>query len=362
MAQTLQCREFTKNDGGVYGGANEVTVAKPGAPYQVAGGQCAFMPYVGHPGVPDPSMPFVIFEQGWINDQSLWACKAGPTGDYFVTTTATIFACQAVTNPVDTVPASLVAPTNIFAIARRGFGLAKTLYFDYRVCNVDATDGLNVGYFPSDANPDPSKPNIAYKTISPGSCMDLGLKSYLYVQASSQSGNRNVYYERFPAGTFAVQFPPPVSPAPNRPPSLLPPGVLPPGAQDWTATCAPIPQKSGAKGQAAFDLTCSVSGLPDWGHYRICFGAGFVELKDGTRTDWPYKLISTTLNDQPTANPVEPTDGTNPRFNAVDEPTCRDYYSVNSIGVLVGGAPPTWDATKVKAVHMSASSIQPIVD
>ena len=365
IAQTLECGAFsTQTDHGRYGDAIEVNATRSnvtpalGAEYVVAGGRCNFSPYIGTPGQPDPNAGIVINWEKPIDGNDGFSCKAKTLDQNgYILTSVTLYACRIVIKPIEQQQPSLLAPTNVFVIARRGHGIKKRFSYDYRVCNSDASSMLNVRYSHADARRKRKNPQIDEITIGPGKCVELGAKSYIHVQ-SGTNPQQSVFYERFPAGTFPVVYPPPVSLVSDRPTTVTAPGTPPDGSPEIApVSCAPIPDAKRGRDEPTFTHYCKLP-VSDWGHYRVCFGKEYVELRDGRRESWPYKYMVVAINEKPNSRPGNiATDGTDPRFNATNPETCRDYYDVNSAILLLVGGPPPWNPENIKSIHMSISPI-----
>lgn len=345
-APRLQCDSFTAQDAqGRYGDAVEVQVSRansrPPMPtdFKVIGGKCDFQ---AHDAVPD------MVRINW--QKSLpdgFSCKAGPAGaTSFVTTTATAYACRIVdppidAKPIDARPTAIRPPGDVAVIARRGTAFKKPLIHDYRVCNVDAASGVNVGWY--DQTMDATNAGASHKNVPAGSCMELGAATYIQFQAGNPGDpTLQVYYNRYPRNSFAPGVR--IVSAPNNEPPLPPPGEPIPGAEPKRAECdRPKPSR-----------TCRAP-LPAWGSYRICFSEKLVERADDpSNHNWPTKYLKMIVDGKLVSAPI----GVDPaRWNAVFPNTCRDYYQVAAVHVIVtdeNGYP----AKNVSAVHMTVAPLK----
>jgi hypothetical protein len=368
MAQTLQCKAFISQDlKGVYGGAIEVVVPRPGPEYQITGAGCEFDVWTGTPGQSDPNARAIIEAEQWINNSAGYACKArGPTANSFVQTTATIFACYVVRDydPVD--PPSSLSPANgdDIVVARRGVAFAKPLAYDYRVCNTGASD-LNV-LWSDDAHADPNDRSLS-KLVHPGACIEFGgahsPQRATSIRVAAQSSNGGVgQFARYTAGTFADvvrvdAFPTGI--APN-------PATYPANAKETAVGCTNVPNPAAPQhpNDTIWVRQCMLP-IPIWGHYRICFDQKYVELPGGALSDWPDSRLPMVLDKavigMPSASNTE-----DARTNWIFPSSCRDYWDVTSAYVLVGRSlgdanfnpGGQWDPDKVQKIHLWIAQIK----
>ena len=355
----LQCGSFTAKDPtGQYGKGIEVQVTRTNATpsmdddYTIVGGNCEFQAH---------DQPSDLVRIEWQKPiANGYSCKAGPAGaTSFVTTTATLFACRAVdqpidANPIDSSPTATKPTSDVAVITRTGLEFQEPLKYDYRVCNVDSAAGINIGYY--DHITGAGTTNPAVRLIHAGFCMELGAATYIDIQESDPANpNQHVYYNRFPAGSFGSGTRIVAMPSSNLP--LPEPGTPQAGAIPTTARCTDITNNPTTSTDLITGRKCQVA-LPSPGNYRICFNDIVVDRIDFPAQHWwPSELLQFVLDSrlipmrQPKSGPSRA------KWNWVFPNSCSDYYNISQAHVVVVEA-PGYSAKNISSIHMTLFGLQ----
>ena len=207
------------------------------------------------------------------------------------------------------------------------------------------------------------------QTLPPGACFEFGNATSplraTSIRVSPAGNSRTAFFARYPKATFADVAK--IDPSPPDGGTWPPPAPHPANAEKTPVTCkdVPSPANGSIKDKDTIWVRQCPLPIPNWGHYRICFDAQFVELPGGALSGWPPERLPIVL-DKSLIDVVSKSNSEDPRTNWISGNQCRDYYDVQSAYVLVGRTlgdinfdpGGQWDPSKVQKVHMWIAHIK----